>query len=242
MEKRDEKVVVSWRDADRQGEESFDYVLAATGRRPTLAGIGLERTSLWRSAREKLDVDPLSGRVGNSHIFIAGDATSELQLLHEAADEGRLAGENAARYPEPYRRARRAGLAIVFSEPQSALAGRSHRELTESGVRFETGAVHFDDQGRARVMGEDRGVLRVYGEVNTGRLLGAEMIGPNAEHVGHLLAWSIEAGEHVSDILRKPFYHPVLEEGVRTALRKLSHALGFGPTPPLRCIDCGPGA
>ncbi|MEM6273878.1 MAG: dihydrolipoyl dehydrogenase [Myxococcota bacterium] len=242
VEKRDEKVVVSWRDADRQGEESFDYVLAATGRRPNLDGIGLERTSLWRSSREKLDVDPLSGRVGNSHIFIAGDATSELQLLHEAADEGRLAGENAARYPEPYRRARRAGLAIVFSEPQIALAGRSHRELTESGVRFETGAVHFDDQGRARVMGEDRGVLRVYGEVNTGRLLGAEMIGPNAEHLGHLLAWSIEAGEHVSDILRKPFYHPVLEEGVRTALRKLSHALGFGPTPPLRCIDCGPGA
>ncbi|MEL6340723.1 MAG: dihydrolipoyl dehydrogenase [Myxococcota bacterium] len=242
VDRRGEKILVSWRDVDGRGEESFDYLLAATGRRPNLDGIGLERTSLWGSPPERLDIDPLSGRVGNSHIFIAGDATSELQLLHEAADEGRLAGENAARYPETYRRARRVELAIVFSEPQIALAGRSYRELTESGVRFETGSVNFDAQGRARVMGEDRGILRVYGEVDTGRLLGAEMIGPSAEHLGHLLAWSIEAGEHVSDVLRKPFYHPVLEEGVRTALRKLSHALGFGPTPPLRCIDCGPGA
>lgn len=100
----------------------------------------------------------------------------------------------------------------------------------------------FEDQGRARVIGKDKGLLRVYAERDTGILLGSEMIGPAAEHIGHLLAWTIESRLTVTVTLQRPFYHPVLEEGLRTALRTLAAALAFGPNPPLRCIDCGPGA
>jgi dihydrolipoamide dehydrogenase len=71
--------------------------------------------------------------------------------------------------------------------------------------------------------------------------LGAELIGPSAEHLAHLIAWSIESRLTVPELLDRPFYHPVIEEGLRTALRHLNHELGFGPNPPLRCIDCGPG-
>lgn len=113
--------------------------------------------------------------------------------------------------------------------------------MTEAGIAFAHGEVSFEDQGRARVIGRDRGLLRVYAESDTGLLLGAEMIGPSAEHLGHLLAWSIESRLTVSELLQRPFYHPVLEEGLRTALRTLAATLGFGPNPPLRCIDCGPG-
>ena len=52
-----------------------------------------------------------------------------------------------------------------------------------------------------------------------GVLVGAEMIGPDAEHIGHLLAWSIQAEFTVERALAMPFYHPVVEEGLRTALR-----------------------
>lgn len=93
----------------------------------------------------------------------------------------------------------------------------------------------------ARVIGKDKGLLRVYAERETGILLGAEMIGPAAEHIGHLLAWTIESRLTVIETLQRPFYHPVLEEGLRTALRNLAAELEFGPNPPLRCIDCGPG-
>ena len=63
------------------------------------------------------------------------------------------------------------------------------------------------------------GLLHVYADIATGRLLGAEMIGPDAEHIGHLLAWSIQAEWTVAQALAMPFYHPVVEEGLRTALR-----------------------
>ena len=99
----------------------------------------------------------------------------------------------------------------------------------------------FEDQGRARVMGVNKGLLRIYGETETGLILGAEMIAPQAEHLSHLIAWSIQNNLTAHEMLQRPFYHPVLEEGLRTAVRGLNHALGFGPNPPLRCIDCGPG-
>jgi len=235
-------VVVKWRDDQGEGEERFDYLLAATGRRANVDMIGLENTGLERDARGVPFYNPLSLRAGDSHIFIAGDATVDLPLLHEAADEGRLAGENAARFPEAYRRARRTGLGIVFTDPQIAVAGESHKSLSDRKIAFETGSVSFEDQGRARVMGVNKGLLHVYGEAGTGRLLGAEMIGPQAEHLAHLLAWSIGGNIAVGDALERPFYHPVIEEGLRSALRDLNNKLGFGPNPPLRCIDCGPGA
>ncbi|CAK9039472.1 Dihydrolipoyl dehydrogenase (Dihydrolipoamide dehydrogenase) (E3 component of pyruvate complex) [Durusdinium trenchii] len=238
----DEGVLIQWKDENGAGEETFDFLLAATGRRANIDKLGLENTSLELAPNGVPVFDPLSGRAGESHIFIAGDAVADLPLLHEAADEGRLAGENAARLPHAYRRARRAALGVVFSEPQIAIAGQTFKQLTDQGAAFEIGEASFEDQGRARVMGVNKGLLRVYGEKETGRLLGAEMVGPQAEHLAHLIAWAIQSGQTVSEVLQNPFYHPVVEEGLRTALRTLNNALGFGPNPPLRCIDCGPGA
>ncbi|WP_299212113.1 dihydrolipoyl dehydrogenase [uncultured Tateyamaria sp.] len=244
-----DEVVVRWTDkgnAADTGEERFDVLLAATGRRPNLDKIGIENTSLVLNERGALRHDHMSMRAdmegdGLSSIFVTGDAAIELPLLHEAADEGRIAAENASQYPEVYRRARRTGLGVVFSDPQIAIAGRGYGELTKAGMNFAHGEVSFEDQGRARVIGKDKGMLRVYAEGDTGVLLGAEMIGPAAEHIGHLLAWTIESRLTVTETLQRPFYHPVLEEGLRTALRNLAAKLEFGPNPPLRCIDCGPG-
>jgi dihydrolipoamide dehydrogenase len=67
--------------------------------------------------------------------------------------------------------------------------------------------------------------LHLYAERSTGRLLGAEMLGPAAEHLGHLLAWSVQRGDTVQQMLSSPFYHPVVEEGLRTALRNLQRVL-----------------
>ena len=63
------------------------------------------------------------------------------------------------------------------------------------------------------------GLLHVYAETSTGKFLGAEMFGPRAEHIGHLLAWAHQSGLTIERMLEMPFYHPVVEEGLRTALR-----------------------
>ena len=221
--------------------KQFDYVVAATGRSPNLGKLALENTSLTLGERGMPQLDMNTGQLENSQIFIAGDVTNVSPLLHEASDEGQIAGFNAVHFPEVRRFKKSSPISVVFSDPQIMMVGQSYQELTQLGVEFESGEVDWQGQGRSRVMLVNQGILRVYGERNTGRFLGAEMIGPRAEHLAHLLAWAHQSNLTVSEILERPFYHPVFEEGVRTALRSLNHALQMGEKPPARCIDCGPG-
>lgn len=84
------------------------------------------------------------------------------------------------------------------------------------------GEVHFDRQGRARAGQRNKGIQRLYADAVSGKLLGAEMCAPAGEHMAHLLALAIDRSLTVQQLLRLPFYHPVLEEGLRTALRALA--------------------
>jgi dihydrolipoamide dehydrogenase len=203
--------------------ERFDYVLAATGRTPNLDKLGLENSGLMLNGAGLPVFDPATMQAEHSHIFIAGDANNDVPLLHEAADEGRIAGENAARFPDVQPGLRRAGLGVVFTDPQIAIVGGGYEAVRNRA--HVAGEVSFEDQGRARVMLRNHGRLRVYGEPGTRRFLGAEMIGPDAEHIGHLLAWALQAKMTVPQMLEMPFYHPVVEEGLRTALRDLDARL-----------------
>ncbi len=226
----------------KQRSERFDYVLAAIGRSPNVDRLGLELAQLALDRRGVPQYDRRTMQCGDSAVFIAGDADDERPVLPEAADQGRIAGDNAARYPQVQPGLRRTPLTVAFSEPQIATVGARHKDLCESHAgRFAVGAVSFENQGRSRVMLQNRGMLRVYAEFGSGLFLGAEMIGPRAEHIGHLLAWAHQAGLTVAAMLDMPFYHPVVEEGVRTALRELASHLSRDGAEQL-CQDCTPGA
>jgi dihydrolipoamide dehydrogenase len=210
--------------------EHFDCVLAATGRKPNVDALGIENTTLELGNTGVPLFDPRTAQArnaaGNAPIFIAGDADAFIPLLHEAADEGRIAGDNAARLAAgraPVPGSRRAPLGIVFTDPQIAIVGGGFRALQQGA--FAVGAASFEDQGRARILNRNRGLLHVYGEIGSGRFLGAEMIAPDAEHVGHLLAWALQNAMTVGAMLEMPFYHPVIEEGLRTALQDLARQL-----------------
>lgn len=215
--------------------ERFQYVLCASGRLPNVDMLGLECTGLELGPRGIPLFDPRTMQCGTSHIFIAGDANAERPVLPEASDHGRIAGDNAGRYPDVRPGLRRAPLTIAFTEPNVVALGRSYRELSGEGKpAFAVGQVSFHNQGRSRVMLQNRGLLRVYGEYRTGKFLGAEMIAPRGENLGHLLAWAYQCRLTVKEMLDMPFYHPVIEEGVRTALRDLQANIekGVPPEPP----------
>jgi dihydrolipoamide dehydrogenase len=218
VEREDDAVVLTYRGPEGSTRRAaFDYVIAATGRRPNVRGLGLERTTLELDAGGVPKFDRRTMQCGRHPVFIAGDANEDLPLLHEAADEGRIAGENAARHPDLRPAPRRTPLAIVFSDPQLAVAGARHADLAPGS--FVRGEASFEDQGRSRIMLRNVGRLHVYANIASARLAGAEMIGPDAEHGGHLLAWAIQARLTVAQALAMPFYHPGVEEGLRTALR-----------------------
>jgi dihydrolipoamide dehydrogenase len=225
LERVPEGVRVTWEVAGELRNETFAYVLAATGRTPNVDHLGLEHTSLALDKRGVPLYDPTTMRCGASSIFLAGDANADVPLLHEAADEGRIAGDNAGRFPEVRPGVRRSPLSVVFSDPNIAMAGQMWSQV--KGRDPVVGRVSFEDQGRARVLLQNRGRLNVYAERGTGRFLGAEMIAPRAEHLAHLLAWAHQQGLTVDQMLAMPFYHPVIEEGLRTALRDAAAQLAL---------------
>ncbi|MDQ7968119.1 MAG: dihydrolipoyl dehydrogenase [Oxalicibacterium faecigallinarum] len=235
-----DEVELQSRDANgKTRTERFRFVLAATGRRPNVDQLRLEVTGLQLDDKGIPLFDSLTMQCGESAIFLAGDVTNDRPLLHEAADEGRIAGDNAARFPEVADGLRRLPLSIAFTDPQIASVGKTARDLEQNS--YMTGTVSFDNQGRSRVMRQNHGLLKLYGERGTHRFLGAEMVGPRAEHLAHLLAWSCQSGLTVGQMLDMPFYHPVIEEGVRTALRDLKENLLKQVNDIEHCSDCTPG-
>ncbi|MEK9763953.1 MAG: dihydrolipoyl dehydrogenase, partial [Deltaproteobacteria bacterium] len=123
------EVVVQYLTDGEQNIERFEYLLAATGRKPNIENLNLSRTSLELDSIGVPVFDPLTMQCGNSHFFSAGDINNDLTLLHEAADEGKIAGENAATFPNVSRGVRRSMLSVVFTDPQIAVLGETWEDL-----------------------------------------------------------------------------------------------------------------
>jgi len=214
---------VAVRFIDAEGNEKvehFDAALVAAGRRANVQNLGLENVDVPPDAT----VDRTTLRWGNTNLFVAGDANNDIPLLHEAADEGTIAGENAALYPDVRSGKRRTPLAIAFTEPVLAVVAEGYPAVEARGP-YVAGLVDFGDQGRSRIMLQNKGAARLYADPVTRRFLGAEMAGPRADHLAHLLAWSHQAELTIDQMLAMPFYHPVVEEGLRTALRDIAAKL-----------------
>ncbi len=199
--------------------------------------MGLEALGVELDDRGMPPVDPTTMQIANLPVYLAGDANGHLALLHEAVDEGHIAGHNAAA-DRPASYCRRTELAIVFSAPGVARVGARLADLNPDAIAI--GSADFTHQGRARIAKRNVGLMRLYADTITGRLKGAEMCVPAAEHMAHLLALAVERGLTIHDMLAMPFYHPVLEEGLRSALRDLARQLPQkGGSDLSQCHDMG---
>ena len=199
------------------GEHSVivDKVLASLGRKPNLDKIGLDKIGVKLNENGLPNVNVNTMQIENTTLYMAGDMTGDKAILHEAGHEGKIAGYNASQTNITAFK-RKTPLAITFCDPNIASVGQSLSELNPDNIVI--GEIPFAPVGRALIMGKNRGLLRVYADKKDGRLLGASMVCAHGEHLSHLIAWSIEQKLTVVDMLRMPFYHPVLEEALQAAL------------------------
>lgn len=213
-----DKAQVSWQDnAGNKTTETFDFVLLSAGRKPVLDSLNLAATSARLDSKGMPEFDPDTLQLTGIPVFIAGDVSKSHAIQHEASDDGYVSGTNASLWPQVKNLPRRAPMAVVFSNPQIMQVGGGWRSF--DAATMAVGAVDWQRQGRSRVMLKNQGLLRVYMHKDTKKFIGAEMLGPDAEHVAHLLAWCLQMGLTVPQMLALPFYHPTIEEGIRTALR-----------------------
>jgi dihydrolipoamide dehydrogenase len=227
--------------AGQHHEGQFERVLSAAGRTPNLEALQLKAAGpgLELDERGGPRFDPETMQCGTTPLFIAGDASSRGTVLHEAVDEGAAAGANAARFPAIDRIHRRVPLRIGFTDPRVAVLGQRYAEAKQRAIVI--GESSYEDQGRARVIAQAHGHVRVYVDRASGALVGAELFGPGVEHSAHLLAWAVGTRTPMAELLRLPVYHPTLEEGIRTALRDAARQLSDAERCPAADRGSSPG-
>lgn len=216
-ELRDDGVCIRW-SGNSQGEALVDHVLVAVGRPPVLDGLAIDRAGLDLDDKGVPCHDRATMRCGESNVFLAGDVCADLPLLHEASHDGAISGRNAAAYPAPVRTERYVPFSITFTDPQVVSIGDAEEDGAVSGT------ADFTDQGRARVEARNEGALTLYAAAPDGVLIGADLVAPAGEHLGHLLAWAIQQKMTATQLLKMPFYHPTIEEGLKQALRTVCAA------------------
>jgi len=210
------------------GEHSVlvDRVIATLGRTPNITDLNLAGIGIDCDERGIPRFNPDTMQVGDTHIYIAGDVNNRCPILHEAGDDGKISGYNAARDTVTAFR-RKTPLAITFCDPGIASIGASWDELDPEETAV--GEMKMAPVGRALIMAKNKGILRVYANKATGVILGAALMAPRAENLAHLLCWAIENKQTVYDLLRMPFYHPVIEEALQAALYELKDKVDAKP-------------
>lgn len=228
-----EGIRIDWT-GDDPGRAVFSHVLVAVGRPPDLDGLNLGAAGLELDDHGTPVFDRHTMQCGDASVFMAGDADADAPLLHEASTEGAIAGLNAAAFPAVVRHQRSTPFTLTFTDPPVASVGAAPEKGTICGRSS------YRNQGRARTEARDEGVLTLYADAD-GRLTGADLCCPGAEHLSHLLAWAIQSRATATQILEMPFYHPTLEEGMKTALREICRKTSQ-PVPEARDFGSPPGS
>ena len=193
----------------------FERVLVATGRTNNVDRLDLQAAGLSESTAAHPSFDSNLLNFPQAPVFIAGDASETLTVWHQAFDEGRAAANNALSYPQMKQVEPRTSLSIFFTDPQIALVGQSYAQLKEKSIIVAESGF---DSPRHWVWNKPKGRLQVYLEQASGKILGAELLGYQAEHLAHTLALAITHEMTAEQVLQMPIYHPTAEELLRDVL------------------------
>ncbi|MBA3845897.1 MAG: mercury(II) reductase, partial [Planctomycetes bacterium] len=154
---------------------TVDRVLAATGRRASTVGLGLDVAHVKTDADGQIIVDEQL-RTSNPRVFAAGDVIGAPAFVYTAAYEGRLSAMNAlgASTSRDYT----ALPWVIFTDPQLAVVGLTEAEAQRRGIAVDVARVDLDQVPRALVARDTRGFVKLVKERGGDRLLGATIVAP----------------------------------------------------------------
>ncbi len=200
--------------ADAASEEVFDRVLVAVGRRPNGDRIGAENAGVHVDAQGFIPADRQQ-RTNVEHIFAIGDVAGPPMLAHKATHEGKVAAEVCAGHKAGFDAL--AIPSVAYTDPEVAWTGLTETAARAQGVEFDKATFPWAASGRALGIGRAEGLTKVLFDRETGRLLGAGIVGP---HAGDLVAeatLAIEMGADARDIGLTIHPHPTLSETINFA-------------------------
>ena len=185
-------------------------ILAATGRTPNTAGLGLEAIGVRTEKGRILTNAEMQSSA--PHIYAAGDCTGPHQIVHLAVEQGEVAAHNIA---HPRRRRRmddRLLINVVFTDPQVAAAGLTEKEARARGAPFLAASHPFGDHGKSLIMEAKDGFVKLLADRQSGEILGGACVGPLGGELIHEIIAAMARRMTVRELAALPHYHPTLAE------------------------------
>jgi len=211
MEAKKDGIHVTLKAGDSTETQAFDRVLVAIGRRPNGKAIGAEAAGVAVSEQGFIPVDKQM-RTNVPHIFAIGDIVGQPMLAHKAVHEGKVAAEVIAGHKVEFQAM--AIPSVAYTDPEVAWVGITETEAKAKGLAIEKGAFPWAASGRALSIARTEGMTKLIMDKETGRIIGAGLVGINA---GELLAeavLAIEMGATAEDIGLTIHAHPTLSETI----------------------------
>ncbi|ELY50169.1 dihydrolipoyl dehydrogenase [Natronolimnohabitans innermongolicus] len=195
-------------------ETDVERILVAIGREPVTESLELDAIGLEPTEDGFLETDD-EMRTARDHVFAVGDVAGEPMLAHEAVAEGLVAAEVAAGGDAELDRS--AIPTAVFVDPEIATVGMTAEEARAAGHSPTVGEFPFTASGRALTLTETDGFVRVVANEDDGRVLGAQIVGPEASELIGELGVAVEAGLTLEDVAGTVHMHPTLSEAIMEA-------------------------
>jgi len=211
MEAKTDGIHVTLKAGENSEVQVFDRVLVAIGRRPNGKAIGAEAAGVAVDERGFIAVDKQM-RSNVPHIFAIGDIVGQPMLAHKAVHEGKVAAEVIAGHKVEFQAL--VIPSVAYTDPEVAWVGVTETEAKAQGIAIEKGAFPWAASGRALSIARTEGMTKLILDKESGRVIGAGIVGINA---GELLAeavLAIEMGATAEDIGLTIHAHPTLSETI----------------------------
>lgn len=213
---------VSFAGTDAPPPQTYDRVLVAVGRVPNGRMLGVEAAGVTVNERGFVPVDRQM-RTNQPHIFAIGDLAGPPMLAHKATHEAKVAAEVAAgekRYFDA-----RTVPSVAYTDPEIAWAGLTELEAKSQGIAYRKGLFPWIASGRSLALGREEGFTKLLFDPETGRVLGAGIVGPGAGELISEVVLAIEMGADAHDIGLSIHPHPTLSETVAFAAEAFAGTL-----------------
>jgi dihydrolipoamide dehydrogenase len=205
--------------------ERVHWVLLGAGRVPNVEGLGLERASVELGEDGFIAVDD-EMRTSAPHVFAIGDCADPAMTSNHALVEAAIAIANIVA-PGSRKRGDIMIPEAVYSAAELARLGLSEEEAEAAGLEPAVGFAGFESSPAALTLDEPRGFVRVVADHDTGRLLGAEAVGPNAGEWLQAIGPHAGNGEALAALARAAWNHPTLGEEILNAVETLAAKWGL---------------
>jgi len=198
-----------------------ERLLNALGREPLSDSLSLEKAGVALLPSGRVRINKWQ-QTSQSHIYAAGDVCGPHDIVHLAVAQGELAARHAAGIKKLRPVSSLPLLSVVFTSPAAARIGASEVELKAAQKPFLSASYPFNDHGKSILMDAMHGYVKVLAEPVKGRLLGAEIVGPEAGELIHCFTTPISMRATASDMLKAPWYHPTLAEIITYPLEDIA--------------------